>query len=202
VGLRGKQYCILNTQYTKEEYEGLVPQIIEHMRKDGNSAAVNSSGASGSWGEYFPARLSTFAYNESVSSEEFPLLEEEVRAQGWKWRDEREEIPRVHRMIPARQLPDRIDDIPDDVLNWAIQCEETGRPYRITKQELACYRKMRLPIPRLHPDERYRRRMLLRNPRKLWTRTCAKCGNRIQTSYAPDRPEVVYCEKCYLETVY
>ncbi|MBI5079323.1 hypothetical protein HZB06_01440, partial [Candidatus Wolfebacteria bacterium] len=31
VGLRNKQYCILNKQYTKEEYEKLVPQIIEHM---------------------------------------------------------------------------------------------------------------------------------------------------------------------------
>ncbi|MBI4653012.1 hypothetical protein HY750_02055, partial [Candidatus Kuenenbacteria bacterium] len=31
IGLRHKQYCILNKQYTKEEYEKLVPKIIEHM---------------------------------------------------------------------------------------------------------------------------------------------------------------------------
>ena len=31
VSLRKKQYCILNKQYTKEEYEALVPKIIEHM---------------------------------------------------------------------------------------------------------------------------------------------------------------------------
>ena len=33
-GLRNKQYCILNKQYSKEEYEKLVPQIIEKMKAD------------------------------------------------------------------------------------------------------------------------------------------------------------------------
>ena len=33
IGLRNKQYCILNKQYTREEYEVLVPRIIEHMMK-------------------------------------------------------------------------------------------------------------------------------------------------------------------------
>jgi len=32
-GLRKKDYCILNKQYTKEEYETIVPKIIEHMKK-------------------------------------------------------------------------------------------------------------------------------------------------------------------------
>jgi hypothetical protein len=30
-GLRQKSYCILNKQHTKEQYEELVPKIIEHM---------------------------------------------------------------------------------------------------------------------------------------------------------------------------
>jgi hypothetical protein len=34
-GLINKSYCILNKQYTKEEYEKLVPQIIEKMIADG-----------------------------------------------------------------------------------------------------------------------------------------------------------------------
>jgi len=33
-GLKNQQYCILNKQYTKEEYEKLVPQIIEKMISD------------------------------------------------------------------------------------------------------------------------------------------------------------------------
>jgi hypothetical protein len=34
-GLQHKQFCILNKQYTKEEYDRLVPQIIEKMKADG-----------------------------------------------------------------------------------------------------------------------------------------------------------------------
>lgn len=41
-----------------------------------------------------------------------------------------------------------------------------------------------------------------RNPHKLFSRTCAKCGKSIQTTYSPERPEVVYCEQCYLAAVY
>jgi hypothetical protein len=33
--VKNKSYCILNRQYTKEEYEELVPRIIEKMISDG-----------------------------------------------------------------------------------------------------------------------------------------------------------------------
>lgn len=33
IGLRNKSYCILNRQYTKEQYEELVPKIIEYIMK-------------------------------------------------------------------------------------------------------------------------------------------------------------------------
>jgi hypothetical protein len=190
IGLKHKRYCILNKQYTKEEYEELVPKIIEKMRADGE------------WGEFFPVTMSPFAYNETVAQEYFPMTKEEVLARGWKWRDQTDEIPKVEKILPAAQLPDSIDDIPDDILNWAIECDVTKRPFKIIKQELEFYRQMRLPVPRFHPDERHRRRMALRNPRKLWDRECAKCRKTIATSYSPDRPEIVYCERCYLETVY
>jgi hypothetical protein len=67
IGLHNnEQYCILNRQYTKEEYETLVPQIIEHMIQTGE------------WGEFFPASLSPFGYNETVAQEYFPLSREAV----------------------------------------------------------------------------------------------------------------------------
>lgn len=54
VGLHdGYEHCILNTQYTKEEYQLLVPQIIEHMMKTGE------------WEESFPPKLSSYGYNET-----------------------------------------------------------------------------------------------------------------------------------------
>jgi len=190
VGFRSGAYCILNKQYTKEEYETLVPEIIAKMHEHGE------------WGEFFPVSMSPFAYNETVAQEYFPMTKEKILEQGWQWRDQQDEIPKVTKVIPGTKLPDSIDDIPDDILHWAIECEATKRPFKIIKPELEFYRQMKLPIPHFHPDERHKRRMMHRNPRKLWNRTCAKCQKPIATSYPPERPEIVYCEECYLKEVY
>ena len=190
VGLKNKRYCILNKQYTKDEYENLVAKIIASMR------------ASGEWGEYLPADLSPFAYNETIAQEYFPLTKESAMQNGWRWRDETEEAPKTGKTIPGHKLPEDIAGVPDDILNWPIVCEATARPFQIVKQELDFYRKMQLPVPHLHPDERHKQRMASRNPYKLWKCQCAKCKKGIETTYAPERPEIVYCEECYLKEVY
>ena len=188
--LKHKQYCILNKQYSKEEYEILVPRIIEHMK------------STWEWWEFLPTKLSPFAYNETVSQEYFPLSKEEVLSKGWRWKDDDDYVQNVSKIIPAEKLPNNINDIPDDVLNWAIKCEVTWRPFMLIPQELKFYRENSIPIPHLHPDERHEARMKLRNPRKLYDRQCMKCSKDIQTTYSPDRQEIVYCEKCYLKEVY
>lgn len=190
VCVKQKKHCILNKKYSKEEYEALVPKIIEHMKKDGE------------WGEFFPMHCSPFAYNETLAQEYYPLSKKDVEKKKWLWREEKDEIPQVSKKIEASAVPRDIKDVPDDILNWAIDCSITKRPYKIIKQELDFYRKMLLPVPRIHPEERHRRRMSERNPRKLWNRTCDNCSREIQTTFAPDRPEKIYCEECYLKEVY
>lgn len=191
IGLRRNQHCILNHQYTKEEYEALVPKIIEHMRKGKE------------WGEFLPKIFSCFGYNESTAQEFFPLTKENAAAQGFQWHEHEEEHDQVSQIIPATQLPDRTEQVPDDVLNWAIECERTKKPFRITKQELDFYRAHAIPLPRQHGNSRYASRLqLYSNPPRLYNRSCAKCGKGIETTYAPERPEIVYCEECYLASVY
>jgi len=201
VSMKPNKYCILNKQYSKEDYEDLVPKIIEHMRRTPLRSPDGSS-AGQEWGEFFPAGASPFSYHETTAQVHFPLTEAEAREKGFPWRNEQEEKLTVTKTILASKLPPSIDDIPDDILNWAIACEATGRLFRIVKKELEFYRTYRLPVPHFHPDERHRLRMTLRNPRKLWNRACAKCQKPIATSYSPERPEVVYCEECYLKEVY
>jgi len=190
IGLSHRKYCILNKQYSKEEYEKLVPKLIEHMR------------STGEWGENIPVSISPFAYNETIAQEYFPLVKEEALAKGFRWRDEILEIPNVEKIIPAERLPMSIEGIPDDVLNWAIECQETRKPYMISAQELLFYRKMNIPLPRLHPEQRHSARQKLRLPAKLWKRECGNCETSLQTSYAPDTPDQIYCEPCFLEVVY
>ena len=189
ISLKKKQYCILNTQYSKEEYEQLLPKIIQHLQKTGE------------WGQFFPASDSPFGYNETLAQEYFPSSKEEVLKRGWKWSDYEVDM-KADRVLPAEKLPDALQDIPDDVLNWAIRCEITGRPFKLTQQELRYYRDYQLPIPRRHPDQRHKDRMTLKNPRKLWDRKCDNCGKGIHTSYSSERLEKVYCEECYLKEVY
>ena len=190
VGLQRKKYCILNKQYSKEAYEALVPKIIEHMKQTKE------------WGEFFPVQLSPFAYNETLSQEYFPITKEEAKKHGFRWSDYESPPPAYQKIIPADRLPDEIKDVPDDVLDWAIKCEKSGKLFKVQPAELKFYRKMNLPIPHLHPNVRHAERMGMRNPRKLFSRACFKCNKSIQTAYAPDRTEKVYCEECYLREVY
>ena len=190
VGLQNQKYCIFNKQYSRDEYEVIVPKIIKKME------------SAGEWGHFLPPELSHFAYNETIANEYFPLLKKEVEKRGFRWREEDEVIPDVEKIIPASQLPPSISDIPDDILNWAVKCEITGRPFRIIKPELNYYRKMGLPIPHVHPDERHNIRLRKKNPYKLWQCKCANCSKEIKTTYAPERPETGFCEDCYLKEVY
>jgi hypothetical protein len=189
VGIQRGGYCILNKQYTKEEYEEMVPRIVAQMQQQGE------------WGEFFPAAISPYAYNETTAQEYFPLTREEAQERELTWK---ENLPFTVGKETMRldQIPSRIEDVQDSIADQVLACQATEKNFRITKKELEFYRDMRLPVPRFHPDERHLRRMLLRNPRKLWERSCRKCGKEIETTYSPDRPEIVYCEECYLATVY
>ena len=185
-----QRYCILNKQYTREEYEKLAARLTQHMKQTGE------------WGEHFPMVSSLFGYNHTTAQLYYPLTKEDAERRGARWSEYEPSPPKVEKVIPADRLPDSIDDIPDDVLNWAIECEVTLKPFLIQKAELAFYRKMRLPIPRRHWLQRHTDRFRQRNPRKLWHRSCVKCGKDMQTTYSPERPEIVYCEECYLKAVY
>ncbi|HHD92301.1 MAG TPA: hypothetical protein ENL06_01585, partial [Candidatus Portnoybacteria bacterium] len=85
IGLRHKQYCILNKQYTKEEYEKLVPKIIKHMNEH---PYIDKKGRVYRYGEFFPPELSPFAYNETIAQEYFPLTKEEAIEKGYQWSDQ------------------------------------------------------------------------------------------------------------------
>lgn len=142
----------------------MVAKIIKKMQQDGE------------WGEYFPSSMSPFGYNETVAAEYFPLDKISATQQGFNWSDYSVPFPKVEKTIPASQLPDDIVNIPNDILNWAITCELTKKPFLILPQELEFYRKHNLPIPKVHPDQRHLDRINMRNPRKLFERDCDKCA--------------------------
>lgn len=186
VGLRNKSYCILNKQYPEQEYEELKEKIIEYMKKTGE------------YGEFFPVSLSTFGYNETTAQDYFPLIKEEAAKIGVNWNNYKSA---VNYKFSDYQIPDDIHNVGDDILDKILRCEVSGLAYKIIPMELKFYREMGLPIPRRAPLQRHKDRLVLRAPRKLWPRQCQKCHKDIKTVYAPERPEIIYCEKCYLARV-
>jgi len=190
VGMQKSSYCILNKQYTKEEYEELVPKIIEHMK------------STGEYGEFFPAWVSPFSYNETNANDIYKLDKGEAVAQGFKWRnkDERTFNP------PTCPTPKTIQETSDSIVNEILKCIDCNKNYKIIQQELKFYRKQSLPIPNKCHDCRHQDRWNLRNLPRLFKRSCQKCNIEIQTSYPPQSAEspdqsggeIVYCEKCYL----
>ena len=187
IWLHHKEYCILNKQYTKEEYEKTISQIIKKMKIDWER------------GEFFPASISLFGYNETEANAYYPLSKEDVIA---KWRnryDESHETKIQDGMwqIYAKDIPDDIKNVDDSILDKIVICEITWKPFRIIKQELDFYRRYNIPLPKRCPDQRHLDRMKLKHSRKLRDRQCMSCWVNITTTYAPESPQVVYCETCY-----
>jgi hypothetical protein len=213
ISLKNKQYCILNKEYTKEEYEELMPKIIQHMK---DMPYVDKNGRAHTYGDFFPTELSYFDYNETSAQEFFPLTQEEAEDKGFSWKQPKERSYKAS--IESKDLPDDIKDVPESIVSEIIGCAHEGKckeqcttAFRITESELQFYKAQNLPLPRLCPNCRHYQRVIHRNPNKLWHRQCmcdksnhtheGKCGVEFKTSYSPEKEEVVFCEKCYQQEV-
>jgi len=84
VGLKKKQYCILNKQYMKEEYEEMVSKIKQNMNEE---PFADNVGRIIKYGEFFPSDMTPFAYNETIAQEYFPKTKEQAIKDGYKWKD-------------------------------------------------------------------------------------------------------------------
>ena len=224
VGLRDARYCILNRQYSKEEYEALVPKLIQHMD---NTPYVDSKGRVYAYGEFFPFDMSPYGYNESSANEYFSLTEEECAARGYNWRTREKRDYAV--TMKAGAVPEDSQAVEEGILKEVIECTHKGKcdyqcslAFRITPEELSFLKRKGLALPILCPNCRHYERVQMRNPLKLWKRRCmcqsqiagseaqnickntakhvhgdSPCPNEFETSYSPERPETIYCETCY-----
>jgi len=227
VGVRGKNYCILNKQYSKEDFFALREKIIRHMDE---MPYTDAKGRVYRYGEFFPPEVSPFGYNETQAYEYFPLTQKEAESRGYHWRAP--EMKHYSVTKTSEKLPQNIHDVSDNIMEEVIQClhrdnnthsvqcgVRCATAFRITAQELQFYRQMGLPLPRLCFYCRHFERVDWRNKPQLYNGKCMcagktagkieyqngalhfhgenHCPNEFETSYAPDRPEIVYCEQCY-----
>ncbi len=198
VWLRNKEYCIFNKQYTKEEYNQLVPKIIAQMIREEQR-----------W-EFFDPQMSPFGYNETVAMEYYPLSKEEALKLGYTRSDYEAPFPKVEKFVQwsklwtasCKTIHEQKPELLEKLLNYAVVCEVSWKPFRIIRQELDFYIKHNLPLPKKHPDIRHQERMNKRPWRTLYLRNCDKCGEEMLSVYDTNTKwQKIYCEKCYQKAI-
>ncbi len=189
-GLQDKSYCVLNKQYGKEEYFKIIDQIKTEMLKRGE------------YNDGPGFEFSAQAYNFSIGQILYPLTNEEIQNLGGFVSQEPEIDIKGLEVLKVNQLPQTIDETTDNILEKAIICEITGRPFRIISSELSFYRRMGIPLPTIHPSMRMENNWKLSPVGKKYTTTCAKCGKNIESLFNPNQDFNLYCESCYQNEVY
>ncbi|OGZ76123.1 MAG: hypothetical protein A2205_03680 [Candidatus Staskawiczbacteria bacterium RIFOXYA1_FULL_37_15] len=189
VGLRKKKYCVLNKQYTKEEYESLVEKIKSDMKKNGE------------WGRLWPLSAAYSGYNLSLAHMQFPMTKTEALQFGAKW--EEASKPHYENIITADTLPDSIDDVKDEITKQRILCPETKLSYNITKDELAFYKEHGIPLPNRHFDWRTQEHYKpFSHMVELQCGICAHCNKEIEHYYSPELGfQKIACMECYQREV-
>ncbi|PIQ78283.1 hypothetical protein COV82_01300 [Candidatus Peregrinibacteria bacterium CG11_big_fil_rev_8_21_14_0_20_46_8] len=187
VSLKKNTYCILNKQYSKEEYEKLRTRIVEHMERTGE------------YGQFFPLKYSPWSYNETIAQDYAPKTKEQVAALGGRWEDN---LPGTFGKQTLSNIPDNITEVAASITKEILACTECERNFKVISQELKFYKQQGIPLPIKCPTCRYRARLAQRNQRQLIERQCMNepCQNRFQTTYTKERPQIIYCETCYLST--
>ncbi|MEK7190395.1 MAG: hypothetical protein AAB661_01365, partial [Patescibacteria group bacterium] len=188
VGLKKKKYCILNKQYTKEEYEKLKEEIITDMKKRGE------------YGKFLPYSMSAGPFNFSTSFLYFPeTKKEDILKLGGYWED----INESHiEGMPTSELPDDIKDVPDDIITKALICPETGWRFNIAENELIFYKENNIPLPRYHFDVRIKKQLKYLTVLQSYPYQCFYCQKDINAYYPPEwNYQKIACEECYKQNI-
>ncbi len=219
VGLRDKQYCVLNKQFSKEEYCSLVEKIKKQMEE---IPFIDKKGNIYKYGEFFPSDLSPFAYNETYLNDHFPSNKEEVENIGFNWRDaEKREYATT---LDFSELVESIKEADESITKEVIKCSACNKAYRILNSEFSFLKNLNLPLPRKCNNCRFSDRQKFIVPPKFTEAQCmcggeqsmnfkykntrihdfhrgGECQNFFMTAYDSQK-DIIYCEKCYQQEVY
>lgn len=183
IGLRHKQFCILNKQYSEEEYW----RVVDHLKTDMLKR--------GEYGEYFPYTTTLFAYNTSHADAAFPLSKQEALTLGARWYDFVQESSNT--ILSVEELPTRLDAKQLSADTHFYRCPVSQRPFRFVQPEWDFHQEKQLALARLHPTVRRKQRFAQLQPLYLTERTCGRCQKEIFARYPLSHKGPVWCETCY-----
>lgn len=190
VGLRSKQYCILNRQYSKDEYFDLRGRIIAQM----STAAEIRAGRG--YGEFFPYELSLYPYIDSDAMLFYPLDAATASRLSIPWEHPTPDTSRAAESASA-ELPDSVQDMPGNISEQVFRCESSHRPFRLSTRELNIHQKLRIPLSSLHWKTRMEERAARINFPELHDRFSDLSGQPLQTSFPPGSDWTVWSREEY-----
>ncbi len=184
VGLRKKKYCILNKQYTKEQYENLKDEIIKDMTNTGE------------YGKFLPYSMSPCDYNFSQNIIYFPnSKKEEILKNGGYWSDE--DLSSGDG-VSSLDLPDSVLDTDSAISKQALICPETKYRFNIAQPEYGFYKRKNFALPRIHFDLRIIKKAQKVAVFKSYPYKCFYCKVDIMAYYPPEWGyQKIACEECY-----
>ncbi|MFH1433437.1 MAG: hypothetical protein ABIG32_00900 [Candidatus Uhrbacteria bacterium] len=194
VGLKNKDYHILNQSYQPEQYWKLVDEIKCAMLDRGE------------YGQFFPGDFSPagFVFAADIF---FDYQDHELKhfqaptfdpARGAVI-SEKDEV--VSENIETDAIPDCLCELDEEqVIGKPIIDRQINRQYSISKADLAFYKKHRLPLPKQHFFSRVRELIRLGNLFSTETQSCSSCGTEIKVATNPTfNNRKIYCQACYLK---
>ncbi len=219
VGVRGKRFVILNKEYEENEWFKLKEKIISDMKEN---PYFDSRGVPHGYGEFFPAELSPFYFEDSMLAEYMQISKDEAKSLGLRVKEGKTQKSQVPTELSFADLPDATSDASSDLAGKSISCKNASsdlpyckKAFRITKKELEFLKENNLPLPRLCVSCREKELLKERSPWILKEKVCAcqgdqnaqgtyknkykhkhegACGKKIKSAKEGDN---IYCEDCY-----
>lgn len=188
IGLKKKKYCILNKQYSKEEYEKIKATIVENMKKDGE------------YGKFLPYSMGLCEYNFSTASIYLPEVKKEtILKLGGYWLDE--DLTSTEG-VPSLDLPDSILETEADVSTKALICPESKYRFNISPSEYEFHKRKKIALPRIHFDLRMIKKGRKTATLKTTDYQCHYCKKEINAYYPTEWGyHKIACEECYKQNI-
>ncbi len=192
IGLKKRQFCIFNKQYSEQEYWRLVDEIKCAMLERGE------------YGTYLPTTLSSTFVPECGSVIYGGATVEDLKPFGGNPFDaEAEGATGADRVDPAKarrreEIPDSIDELSDEWIGVPIYDEVAKRTFTFLRPEVEHYRRLRIAPPNIHFIRRLHEVSHAGQVTAFTSATCAECKKVLTVAKNVRYPERrIYCHSCY-----
>lgn len=188
-GLVGKKYCILNKQYSPEDYEDQKGKIVSAMK------------TSGEYGQFFPGSFAATPYEETLAGFYWPLSREQGETLGFRMGSG--EAKRTPDALDPSMLPDRSDETDMALTKKVFWDDVAKRPFQIQQADIEFSRSLGVPLPSTYYARRLQENFhMIPCSGTLRETACGKCKKKTQTSWPEEYDGRILCEECYLKEVY